>query len=57
MLLSDSGGRFKASGLQRIREFAADDCPVLIADEHALRDRFTLGQLRPCSFGPAHLPR
>ena len=42
---------------QRIREFADDDCPILVADEHALRARFTLGQLLPCSFGPTHLPR
>jgi cytidine deaminase len=42
---------------QRIREFAADDCPVLVADELALVATFTLGQLLPCSFGPAHLPR
>ena len=40
---------------QKIREFAADDCPILVADEHALVARFTLGQLLPCSFGPAHL--
>lgn len=42
---------------QRIREFAADDCPVYVADEHTLVARFTLGQLLPCSFGPLHLPR
>ena len=42
---------------QRIREFAADDCPIFVADEHALVATFTLGQLLPCSFGPAHLPR
>jgi len=40
---------------QKIREFAADDCPILVADEHALVARFTLGQLLPCSFGPDHL--
>lgn len=42
---------------QRIREFAADDCPVFVADEQALVASFTLGQLLPCSFGPLHLPR
>jgi cytidine deaminase len=42
---------------QRIREFAADDCPIFVADEQALVATFTLGQLLPCSFGPAHLPR
>lgn len=41
---------------QRIREFAADDCPVFVADAHRLVARFTLGQLLPCSFGPDHLP-
>ncbi len=41
---------------QKIREFAADDCPILVADEHTLVTTFTLGQLLPCSFGPAHLP-
>lgn len=41
---------------QKIREFAADDCPVFIADEQTLRATHTLGELLPCSFGPAHLP-
>lgn len=40
---------------QKIREFAADDCPILVADEHTLVASFTLGQLLPCSFGPDHL--
>jgi cytidine deaminase len=40
---------------QKIREFAADDCPILVADEHTLEATFTLGQLLPCSFGPDHL--
>jgi cytidine deaminase len=42
---------------QRIREFADDDCPILVADEQALVATFTLGELLPCSFGPLHLPR
>jgi cytidine deaminase len=42
---------------QKIREFAADDCPIYVADAHALVATFTLGQLLPCSFGPAHLAR
>ncbi len=42
---------------QKIREFAADDCPIYVADEQALVATFTLGQLLPCSFGPAHLAR
>ena len=40
---------------QRLREFAADDCPVWSADEHAFTARHTLGELLPASFGPAHL--
>jgi len=40
---------------QRLREFAADDLPVWVADLDAVRVRFTLGQLLPASFGPAHL--
>ena len=42
---------------QKIREFAADDCPIYVADAHTLVASFTLGQLLPCSFGPAHLER
>ena len=41
---------------QRLREFAADDCAVWAADLHRVRQRFTLGQLLPASFGPGHLP-
>jgi cytidine deaminase len=40
---------------QKLREFAADDCPVWVADMTALRASFTLGELLPCSFGPDHL--
>ena len=40
---------------QRLREFAADDAPVWAADLQAVRQRFTLGQLLPASFGPGHL--
>jgi cytidine deaminase len=40
---------------QKLREFAADDCPVVCADTTGLRARFTLGQLLPASFGPMHL--
>ncbi len=40
---------------QKLREFAADDCPVWIADEQALRAEHTLGELLPHSFGPQHL--
>jgi cytidine deaminase len=40
---------------QKLREFAAADCPVWAADLHGLRARFTLSQLLPASFGPGHL--
>jgi cytidine deaminase len=40
---------------QKLREFAADDCPVVCADTVRQRARYTLGQLLPASFGPAHL--
>ena len=40
---------------QRLREFAADDCPVWVADLQQLRATYTLGQLLPASFGPDHL--
>ena len=40
---------------QRLREFAADDCPVWMADLQQLRACATLGELLPASFGPDHL--
>ena len=40
---------------QKLREFAADDCPVWSADGQAFTARFTLGELLPASFGPQHL--
>jgi cytidine deaminase len=40
---------------QRLREFAADDVPVWVADLQVVRARYTLGQLLPASFGPSHL--
>ena len=40
---------------QKLREFAADDCPVWVADLSGLRATFTLGGLLPHSFGPDHL--
>lgn len=40
---------------QRLREFAADGTPVLVADDTGLRARYTLGELLPASFGPRHL--
>jgi cytidine deaminase len=41
---------------QRLREFAADDCPIWVADLHIVQARHTLGLLLPQSFGPGHLP-
>jgi cytidine deaminase len=40
---------------QRLREFAADDCPVWVADLQIVVAQYTLGQLLPASFGPDHL--
>ena len=40
---------------QKLREFAADDCPVWMADLNGERAATTLGELLPHGFGPAHL--
>ena len=40
---------------QKLREFASDGTPVLVADATGLRTRYTLGELLPASFGPHHL--
>ena len=40
---------------QKLREFAADDCPVWSANADSVTARHTLGELLPASFGPAHL--
>ena len=40
---------------QRLREFAADDVPIWIADDSVVRVHSTLGQLLPASCGPSHL--
>ena len=40
---------------QRLREFAGDEVPIWIADLQIIRAHYTLGQLLPASFGPAHL--
>ena len=39
---------------QKLREFAADGVPVVVADLHTVRARYTLGELLPASFGPDH---
>ncbi|MDE1927705.1 MAG: cytidine deaminase [Burkholderiales bacterium] len=41
---------------QKLREFAADDCPIWIVDGERLRATHSLGELLPHSFGPRHLP-
>jgi len=40
---------------QKLREFAGDDTPVIVADLQQVRGRFTLGELLPHGFGPEHL--
>lgn len=40
---------------QKLREFAAPDCPVWIADMDTVRLRTTMADLLPASFGPEHL--
>jgi len=40
---------------QKLREFAAPDTPVLVADTAVVQLRLTLEQLLPHSFGPEHL--
>ena len=40
---------------QKLREFAAAETPVLVADAAGVQRVFTLGELLPHSFGPEHL--
>ena len=40
---------------QKLREFAAPQTPVIIANEAQVQAQFTLEQLLPQSFGPEHL--
>ena len=40
---------------QRLREFAADDAPIHLADFERVRRTASLGELLPLSFGPEHL--
>lgn len=40
---------------QKLREFATEETLVLAADSHGVRAQWTLGELLPASFGPAHL--
>jgi cytidine deaminase len=40
---------------QRLREFAALDLPIQLADPSGVKQTITLGELLPMSFGPGHL--
>jgi cytidine deaminase len=40
---------------QKLREFCAQDTPILTANDTAMGPRYTLAQLLPQSFGPEHL--
>ena len=40
---------------QKLREFAAPDAPVIVANQEQVQARLTLGQLLPHSFGPEQL--
>lgn len=40
---------------QKLREFADDATPVLVADDAGVQARFTLAQLLPHAFGPHQL--
>ena len=40
---------------QKLREFCAQDTPILTANDTTLGPRYTLAQLLPQSFGPDHL--
>lgn len=42
---------------QRMRELAALDTPILVADRQGVRGQYTLEQLLPASFGPEHLKK
>ena len=42
---------------QRLREFAADDLPIHVADPTGIKKTVTLGELFPMSFGPAVLKK
>ena len=42
---------------QRLREFAAADAAVIVADRERVRAQFTLAQMLPESFGPEDLER
>lgn len=41
---------------QKLREFCAQDTPILTANDSSMGPRYTLAQLLPQSFGPDHLP-
>jgi cytidine deaminase len=58
VLVAGSGGQYisPCGGCrQKLREFAEDDIPIFSADDNGIRAQWTLGELLPASFGPAHL--
>jgi len=57
LVLGDGAGLVTPCGgcRQKLREFAAPETLILIADRKEIRARFTLAQLLPESFGPDHL--
>lgn len=57
LVLGDGAGLVTPCGgcRQKLREFAAPDTPVFVADGKEIRASFTLEQLLPQSFGPDHL--
>ncbi|MFC7052263.1 cytidine deaminase [Hansschlegelia quercus] len=59
LVLGDGEGLCTPCGAcrQRIREFGAEDTPIIVAGPEGVRRRFTLGELLPVSFGPENLAR
>jgi cytidine deaminase len=57
LVIGDGPGLVTPCGAcrQRIREFAAQDAPVIIAGREGIRARFALSELLPHSFGPENL--
>ena len=59
MVIGDGAGLCTPCGAcrQRLREFAALDVAVHVADQNGVRRSFTVGELLPASFGPDNLAR
>jgi cytidine deaminase len=58
LVVADGPGLVTPCGAcrQRIREFAGDATPVVIAGPEGVRAHFTLAALLPHSFGAEHIP-